>query len=47
VQVSAVTLVSVKEAPRWKAYEVEAKRADPLAELFLPGYRRRALVNVA
>ena len=46
VIVGLITLVSVKDPPRWKAHEGEAKRAHPLVELFSPKYLRRTLVNV-
>jgi len=47
VAVGLVTLFSVKDPPRWKAHEVEAKRSHPLAELFSARYRGRTLANVA
>jgi MFS family permease len=47
VIVGIVTLISVKEPPRWKAHEDEAKRTHPLAELFSPTYRQRTIVNVS
>ena len=47
VIVGLATLFSVKDPPRWKAHEAEAKRAHPLAELFSPRYRRRTFANVA
>ena len=37
----------MKEPPRWKAHEAEAKRSHPLAEIFAPAYRRRTIVNAA
>jgi MFS family permease len=46
VIIGIVTLISVKEPPRWKAHEDEAKRAHPLAELFSEKYLQRTLVNV-
>ena len=46
VIVGIVTLASVKEPPRWRAHEEEAKRAHPLVELFSPKYRQRTIVNV-
>jgi MFS family permease len=45
VIVSIMTLARVKESPRWRAHEAEAKRAHPLAEIFGPRYRRRTIVN--
>ncbi|HYM17935.1 MAG TPA: MFS transporter [Micropepsaceae bacterium] len=47
VVVGLITLFSVKDPPRWKAHEVEAKRTHPLAELFSSRYLRRTLTNVA
>ncbi len=47
VTVSVLTLFKVKEPPRWKDHEAEAKRAHPLAEIFSPKYRRRTIVNAA
>jgi MFS family permease len=47
VIVGLATLVSVKEPPRWKAHEGEAKRTHPLAELFSEKYLRRTIVNVS
>lgn len=46
VVVGLITLFSVRDPPRWKAHEVEAKRSHPLAELFSARYRRRTLTNV-
>jgi MFS family permease len=45
VIVSVLTLSRVKEPPRWRAHEAEAKRTPPLAEIFSPKYRRRTIVN--
>jgi MFS family permease len=42
-----LTLFKVREPPRWKAHEAEAKRAHPLVEIFSPVYRRRTIVNAA
>src|SRR6267154_3395146 len=39
VIVGLLTLISVKDPPRWKAHESEAKRTHPLVELFSPTYR--------
>jgi MFS family permease len=47
VVVSITTLFKVREPPRWKAHEAEARRAHPLVEIFSPAYRRRTLVNSA
>ena len=47
VIVAVLTLFKVKEPPRWKAHEAEAKRAHPLAEIFSQKYRRRTIVNAA
>jgi MFS family permease len=47
VSVSVLTLFKVKEPPRWKAHEEEAKRTHPLAEIFSARYRRRTIVNAA
>ena len=47
VVVSIMTLFKVREPPRWKAHEAEARRAHPLVEIFSPAYRRRTLVNAA
>lgn len=47
VIVGLATLVTVKEPPRWKAHEGEAKRTYPLAELFSEKYRNRTIVNVS
>ena len=47
VAVGLITLFSVKDPPRWKAHEAEAKRAHPLVELFSERYLRRTLTNVA
>jgi len=47
VTVSVLTLAKVKEPPRWKDHEAEAKRAHPLAEIFSQKYRRRTIVNAA
>lgn len=46
VVVGVMTLLSVKEPPRWKAKEAQAKQSHPLAELFSPRYLRRTVVNV-
>lgn len=45
--ISVMTLFQVREPPRWKAHEAEARRAHPLAEIFSPAYRQRTLVNAA
>lgn len=45
VVVSLLTLLRVKESPRWRAHEAEAKRTRPLAEIFGLRYRRRTIVN--
>ena len=45
VIVSILTLSRVKESPRWRAHESEAKRTRPLAEIFSPVYRKRTIVN--
>ena len=45
VIVSILTLARVKESPRWRAHEAEAKRTHPLAEIFSPVYRKRTIVN--
>jgi MFS family permease len=45
VVVSVLTLLRVKESPRWRAHEAEAKRARPLAEIFGSRYRKRTIVN--
>jgi MFS family permease len=45
VLVSVLTLARVKESPRWRAHEAEAKRTHPLAEIFSAVYRRRTIVN--
>ncbi len=47
VVVSVLTLFKVKEPPRWKAHEAEAKQSHPLVEIFSPRYRRRTIVNAA
>ncbi len=47
VVVSIMTLFKVREPPRWKAHEAEARRAHPLVEIFSSAYRRRTLVNSA
>ncbi len=47
VVISVMTLFKVREPPRWKAHEAEARRAHPLVEIFSPAYRRRTLVNSA
>jgi MFS family permease len=45
VIVSVLTLARVKESPRWRAHEAEAKHTRPLAEIFSPVYRKRTIVN--
>lgn len=45
VVVSVLTLMRVKESPRWRAHEAEAKRTRPLAEIFGARYRKRTIVN--
>jgi len=45
VLVSVITLARVKESPRWRAHEAEAKRTRPLTEIFSPTYRKRTIVN--
>jgi MFS family permease len=45
VAVSVLTLMRVKESPRWRAREAEAKRTRPLAEIFSDRYRKRTIVN--
>ena len=45
VIVSVLTLMRVKESPRWRAHEAEAKRTRPLAEIFGARYRKRTIVN--
>jgi MFS family permease len=45
VIVAVLTLARVKESPRWRAHEAEAKRTHPLAEIFGPVYRKRTIVN--
>jgi MFS family permease len=45
VIVSVLTLSRVKEPPRWRAHEAEAKRTRPFAEIFSPKYRKRTMVN--
>jgi len=45
VIVAIVTLLRVKEPPRWQRHAGEAKRAFPLAVIFNPTYRRRTVVN--
>jgi len=45
VIVSVLTLARVKESPRWRAHEAEAKRTRPLVEIFSPVYRKRTIVN--
>src|SRR5213075_1310843 len=45
VVVSLLTLLRVKESPRWRAHEAEAKRTRPLAEIFSARYRKRTIVN--
>jgi MFS family permease len=45
VIVSLLTLLRVKESPRWAAREAEAKRSRPLAEIFSARYRKRTIVN--
>jgi MFS family permease len=47
VVVSVLTLFKVREPPRWKAHEAEAKRSHPLAEILSPRYRKRTIVNAA
>ncbi len=47
VVVSVLTLFKVREPPRWKAHEAEAKQSHPLVEIFSPKYRRRTIVNAA
>ena len=45
VVVSVLTLMRVKESPRWRAHEAEAKRTRPLTEIFGARYRKRTIVN--
>jgi len=45
VIVSVLTLARVKESPRWRAHEAEAKHTRPLTEIFSPVYRKRTIVN--
>lgn len=45
VLISVITLARVGEPERWRARESEAKRAQPLREIFGPVYRRRTIVN--
>ena len=47
VIVAIVTLLRVKEPPRWQRHAGEAKRAFPLAVIFNRTYRRRTIVNSA
>ncbi|HXT16055.1 MAG TPA: MFS transporter [Gemmatimonadaceae bacterium] len=47
VIVSLYTFSNIRESPRWKAHETEAKRAHPLREIFGAEYRRRTMVNAA
>ena len=46
VVVGILTLLSVKEPPRWKAHESEVKRAHPLKEILSERYLRRTVANV-
>jgi MFS family permease len=45
VIVAMLTLAKVGEPERWRAREADARRANPLAEIFAPAYRRRTIVN--
>jgi len=47
VVVSVLTLFKVKEPPRWKNLEAEAKLSHPLVEIFSAKYRKRTIVNAA
>jgi MFS family permease len=45
VAVAVITLLRVKEPPRWTRHAAEAKRDFPLAAIFNRVYRRRTVVN--
>jgi MFS family permease len=45
--VALFTLAKVKEPERWKAREADAKRVQPLVEIFGPKYLKRTIVNTA
>lgn len=47
VIVAVITLLKVKEPARWVAKRDEARRTQPLKEIFSPKYRKRTIVNAA
>ncbi len=47
IVVALFTLAKVKEPARWKAQEADAKRVQPLVEIFSAKYRKRTIVNAA